>query len=169
MKVIRKANDFVLGILMILLSVGLFFGKVTSNVPEVSQGGPISRPDVWLQMIAAILFVISVILVVSSLNFGKKDIKEEKFQFKMGSTAMLTIAALIIYAALLPIVGFVVVTLVITSFLTALYTLEEEKLSIKKIQKADIIRIGRKSLITGVIMLGILWIVFGKILAIQLP
>ena len=101
MKVIRKANDFVLGILMILLSVGLFFGKVTSNVPEVSQGGPISRPDVWLQMIAAILFVISVILVVSSLNFGKKDIKEEKFQFKMGSTAMLTIAALIIYAAII--------------------------------------------------------------------
>ena len=169
MKGIKKTNDFVLGILMILLSAGLFFGKVTSNVPEVSQGGPIASPDVWHKMIAAQLFIVSLILVISSLDFGRDKGEKEPFQFHMGSTAILTVIALVVYAALLPVAGFAAVTFVITAFLVAIYTLSEEKLSLKEVTKSDVVRIGRKSIITGIIMLAILWAVFGILLEIPLP
>ena len=41
MKCIKKMNDFVLGILMILLSAFLVFGKITETIEELpSEGGP---------------------------------------------------------------------------------------------------------------------------------
>ena len=71
MKGIKKTNDFVLGIIMIIVSLCLFFGKVTTNVPEISQGGYLARADVWLQMIAVLLGAASIILIITSLDFKK--------------------------------------------------------------------------------------------------
>ena len=166
--VIKKANDFILGIFMIAVSAFLFFGKVTSNVPEVSQGGLIARPDVWIQMVAVLLFIVAVILVILSMDITGKA-EKEAFHFVLDSTVILTIGALILYAVLLPKAGFAVTTFLMTAFLTALYTLKEEKRSVKSLDKREIIRIGRKSIITGAVLLIILWLVFGRLLAIQLP
>ena len=42
MKCIKKMNDFVLGILMILLSAFLVFGKITETEVKTGQGGFLS-------------------------------------------------------------------------------------------------------------------------------
>ncbi|WP_347559838.1 tripartite tricarboxylate transporter TctB family protein [Clostridium sp. AM58-1XD] len=128
----------------------------------------IARPDVWLQMIAVLLFLVAVILVVSSLDFAGKA-EKEGFHFVLDSTILLTVAALILYAVLLPAAGFIPTTFLMTVFLTAVYTLKEEKLCVRGLDKKDMIRIGRKSVITGAVLLVILWLVFAKLLAIQLP
>lgn len=52
MKCIKKMNDFVLGILMILLSAFLVFGKITETEVKTGQGGFLVRSDVWLRMMA---------------------------------------------------------------------------------------------------------------------
>ena len=43
MKCIKKMNDFVLGILMILLSAFLVFGKITETEVKTGQGGFLVR------------------------------------------------------------------------------------------------------------------------------
>ena len=168
MKGIKKTNDFVLGIIMIVVSLCLFFGKVTTNVPEISQGGYLARADVWLQMIAVLLGAASIILIITSLDF-KKTGKSEKFEFVIDSTILLTVAALIIYAALMPIIGFMITTFVMVLFLTFLYTVREEKRQFSQLEMADWLRLVKKGVITAAVMLIILWLVFGKLLAIQLP
>ncbi len=165
---IKKANDFVLGILTLSISAFLFFGEVTTNLPNSSQGGPLARADIWLQMIAVLLAIVSLVLVVSSLDF-RKSAERESFHFILDSTILLTVAALIAYAILLPIIGFFISTFLMVGFLTMLYTIKEEQKTLKDLTKADIKRMVKKSILTAVILLVILWLVFAKFLAIQLP
>ena len=74
MKCIKKMNDFVLGILMILLSAFLVFGKITETEVKTGQGGFLVRSDVWLRMMGVFLIIVAVILIIRS--FGKKEGEE---------------------------------------------------------------------------------------------
>ena len=67
MKCIKKMNDFVLGILMILLSAFLVFGKITETEVKTGQGGFLVRSDVWLRMMGVFLGIVAVILIIRSL------------------------------------------------------------------------------------------------------
>ena len=85
MKCIKKMNDFVLGILMILLSAFLVFGKITETEVKTGQGGFLVRSDVWLRMMGVFLVIVAVILIIRS--FGKKEGEEaEGFHFYLDST-----------------------------------------------------------------------------------
>lgn len=47
-KLIKNANDFVLAVLMLALSLFLLlYPNITSNIPSVSMGGYFTRPDVY--------------------------------------------------------------------------------------------------------------------------
>ena len=170
MKWIKKTNDFVLGIMMIFVSMFLMFGNITDNVPATSQGGTLARADVWIQMIAVILAVVSVLLIIKSIDFqGKGTGEKEKFSFALDSTVVCITAILILYALLLPVVGFFITTFAAIFFLVFLFTLREEKLALRKLTKKDAVRITVKSVITALVMLVVLWLIFAKLLAIQLP
>ena len=167
-KWLKKPNDFVLGILMIGVSLFLFFGKITDNAPASSQGGMLARPDVWIQMIAGILVAVSVILIIKSVDL-KGCAEAERFHFALDSTVVSITAVLILYALLLPVIGFFVTTFAAIFFLVFLFTVREEKLVMRKLTKKDALRIAIKSTLTALVMLVILWLVFAKLLAIQLP
>lgn len=48
-KLIKNANDFVLAVLMLALSLFLLlYPNITSNIPSVSMGGYFTRPDVYI-------------------------------------------------------------------------------------------------------------------------
>lgn len=166
---IKKENDFVLGILTLIFSGFLFFGKLTKNVPEYSQGGLFARADVWIRMIAVMLAVVAVLLVISSLNFTAKKEEKDPFHFVLDGTMICTAGALICYALLFPVLGFEMTTFLEIIFLTGLYTLKEEGKAIRDINRQEWIRIGKKSVITAAVMLIVLWLIFGKLLAVQLP
>ena len=68
MKCIKKMNDFVLGILMILLSAFLVFGKITETEVKTGQGGFLVRSDVWLRMMGVFLVIVAVILIIRSFS-----------------------------------------------------------------------------------------------------
>ena len=55
-KLIKNANDFVLAVLMLALSLFLLlYPNITSNIPSVSMGGYFTRPDVYIRMLALFL------------------------------------------------------------------------------------------------------------------
>lgn len=168
MKAIKHINDFVLGILMVGVSAYLFLGKITETEVTMSQGGYFARSDVWLRMIAVMLFVVAVVLIIRSINF-KKDEDVEKFHFYLDSTVVATVASLVAYAVALPIIGFFISTFAMTFYLVLLYSVKEQGLRFKEVPKSDWGKIILKSAITSAILLVVFWLIFGKLLAIQLP
>lgn len=168
MKAIRHMNDLILGILMIGVSAFLFFGKITEQEVQTSQGGFLARSDIWLRMMAVFLFAVSVVLIIRSINFKKEEIAE-KFSFYIDSTVIATIIALIVYAIALPLLGFFFTTFVITLYLVLLYSIKEQGLKFTAVPKGAWGKLALKSLITAAVLLIVFWLIFGKLLAIQLP
>lgn len=167
-KAIKHMNDFVLGILMIIVSAFLFFGKITQTEVATAQGGFLARPDIWLRMMAVFLFLVSVALIIRSINFSKSE-EVDKFKFYIDSTVIATIVTLIVYAVALPLVGFFISTYAITFYLVLLYSVKEKGWNFNSVPKGNWGKILLKSCITAAILLAVFWFVFGKLLAIQLP
>lgn len=135
MKCIKKMNDFVLGILMILLSAFLVFGKITETEVKTGQGGFLVRSDVWLRMMGVFLVIVAVILIIRS--FGKKEGEEaEGFHFYLDSTVVAVIVSLIVYALALPKVGFMITTFLMCLYLVILFSVKEQSLTFRTVPKA---------------------------------
>lgn len=170
MKMIKKMNDFVLGILVILLSAFLLFGKITETEVKTGQGGFLVRSDVWLRMMGLFLLVVAVILIIRSINFGhKKDQEAEPFHFYIDSTVVAVTISLIAYALALPILGFFISTFVMCMYLVILFSIKEKAWTFRSVPKEAWGKILAKGAVTAVVLLVVFWFVFGKLLAIQLP
>lgn len=166
---IKKMNDFVLSLIMIVLSLFLIFGNVTEGGTTMGQGGPLAKPDVWLKLLAALMLVFSVILLIKSISFKRDGQDKEKFSFALNSTVILTIVGLSIYTALLPVIGFFVSTFLLSMFLCLLFSIKENKKSIKTMGKNEWFAYILRSFGFSLVMLLVLYLVFGKLLAIHLP
>ena len=95
-KLIKNANDFVLAVLMLALSLFLLlYPNITSNIPSVSMGGYFTRPDVYIRMLALFLAAASLALLIRSLNLGRKSQQTSGFHFTINSTVIMTVAALL--------------------------------------------------------------------------
>ena len=167
-KHIKHMNDFVLGILMVAFGLFLVFGKITQMEVQTGQGGFFARSDIWLRGMAALLIFVSVVLIIRSINFKKAD-EVEGFKFYLDSTVVATVIALILYAVALPKLGFIISSLVITFYLVFLYSVKENNWKVTSLPQGQLVKLLVKSVITSVVMLAVLWVVFGKLLAIQLP
>lgn len=166
-KMIKVFNDFVLGVVMIGVSLYLLIGNIATNIPKTSQGGYLSRADVWIKMLAVMLLVVSIILVFKSINFKKGETK--KFEFFLDNAIVSTIVGLIAYTVLLPKIGFFISTFSLTFFYVVLYTVSEDGKKFRTLTKEDVIRIGGKGLISSALLLAVFWLIFAKLLAVQLP
>ena len=157
MKCIKKMNDFVLGILMILLSAFLVFGKITETEVKTGQGGFLVRSDVWLRMMGVFLVIVAVILIIRS--FGKKEGEEaEGFHFY-----------LIVYALALPKVGFMITTFLMCLYLVILFSVKEQSLTFRTVPKALWGKLLVKGVLSAAVMLAVFWFIFGKLLSVQFP
>ena len=169
MKKIRHMNDFVLSILTAILGVWLLFGKITQAPVKTGQGGFFARSDIWLRMMAVFLIVVAVALCVRA--FIGKDFKEEdaRFHFYLDSTVVATVIALIVYAIALPKLGFFITTFLGTFYLMLLYSIKEKSWTFTTVPKEEWGKMLLKCLVVSAIFLVIFWVVFGKLLAVQLP
>lgn len=167
---IKKMNDFVLGILVILLSAFLMFGKITETEVKTGQGGFLVRSDVWLRMMGLFLFVVAVILIIRSLNlWHRKEENAEPFHFYIDSTVIAVTLSLIAYALALPVLGFFISTFVICMYLVILFSIKEKAWTFRSTPKEAWGKLLLKGVATAAVLLLVFWAVFGKLLAIQLP
>ena len=157
MKCIKKMNDFVLGILMILLSAFLVFGKITETEVKTGQGGFLVRSDVWLRMMGVFLVIVAVILIIRS--FGKKEGEEaEGFHFYLDSTVVAV-----------PKVGFMITTFLMCLYLVILFSVKEQSLTFRTVPKALWGKLLVKGVLSAAVMLAVFWFIFGKLLSVQFP
>ena len=167
---IKKVNDFTLGIGIVLLSIFLIFspkivgGGVSNNVP----GGFWARPDVYIRIIAVIMIIPSIILITKSISFNK-DSEKQKFKFDINSTIVISLGLIVLYTIALPIIGFVISSLIMVFCLCALYTIKEQNLTIRDIDKKKLSKILIKSTIYSVISVVALYFIFTIGLSVQLP
>ncbi|MBO6270601.1 MAG: tripartite tricarboxylate transporter TctB family protein [Clostridium sp.] len=165
---IRHKNDMVLGLITTAFSMFLIFGKITEQKVNTNQSGFFGRPDVWIRGLGILMLLISVILMVRAINF-KKEETEDRFHFYIDSTVVGLVISLILYTVLLPKLGFIITTFAETFYLALLFTVRERGLSFRTVPGKDWGGILIKCIITAAVLLVIFWIVFGKLLAIQLP
>ena len=167
---IKKMNDFVLGILVILLSAFLMFGKITETEVKTGQGGFLVRSDVWLRMMGLFLLVVAVILIIRSIGFGhRKDEGAEHFHFYIDSTVIAVTLSLVFYALALPVVGFMISTFLICMYLVILFSIKEKAWTFRTTPKEAWGKILLKGVVSAAVLLVVFWFIFGKLLAIQLP
>lgn len=169
MKKVRHMNDFVLSIITAILGIWLLFGKITEAPVKTGQGGFMARSDIWLRMMAVLLIFMAIVLCIRA--FVGKEFKEEdaKFHFYLDSTVIATVIALVLYAILLPKLGFFVTTFIGTFYLMLLYSVKEKAWKFSTVPKDAWGKILLKCVIASAIFLVIFWLVFGKLLAVQLP
>ena len=166
-KTIKNVNDFVLAVLMLALSLFLLLcPNITSNIPSVSMGGYFTRPDVYIRMLALFLVVASLALLIRSLNLGKKAQQISGFHFTINSTVIMTVAALLLYCVLLPVVGFYICTAAILLFLNGLYVYKENNKKLKDYTKKELIKYTVIDVIYTGCMVVVLWLVFAKLLGV---
>ena len=169
-KLIKNANDFVLAVLMLALSLFLLlYPNITSNIPSVSMGGYFTRPDVYIRMLALFLAAASLALLIRSLNLGRKSQQTSGFHFTINSTVIMTVAALLLYCALLPVAGFDICTAVILLFLNGLYVYKENNKKLKDYSKKELTKYAVIDVVYTGCMVAVLWLVFAKLLGVRLP
>ncbi|HKL99534.1 MAG TPA: tripartite tricarboxylate transporter TctB family protein [Mobilitalea sp.] len=168
MKVIKVMNDFVLGVIMLLLSIYLFLtDQVVNRVPKTAQGGFFARADVYIYVLAAILGIVSLIIIIKSLNFKKEEVKG--FTFAINDTIIYTVIALVLYVLVFSIVGFIISTFVMVLFLCMMYSVKEQNKKLKEYTKKELIKTSFRALIYSVVTVIILKLVFENGLSVQLP
>jgi len=158
-KLIKNANDFVLAVLMLALSLFLLlYPNITSNIPSVSMGGYFTRPDVYIRMLALFLAAASLALLIRSLNLGRKSQQTSGFHFTINSTVIMTVAALLLYCALLPVAGFYICTAVILLFLNGLYVYKENNKKLKDYSKKELTKYAVIDVVYTGCMVAVLWL-----------
>ena len=170
MKKIKQKNDFVLALMVYALSAFLGFANITESEVTTGQGGLLARTDVWLRMIAVFMAIVATILVVRSLGLlGKVVAEKSKFTFYLDGTIVGIMTSLILYALALDYVGFFVSTFSITFYLVLLFSVREQSFTFRTFPKKDWPRLLLKGVLTAVALLVMFWLIFGKLLAVQLP
>lgn len=174
MIMIKKTNDFILGILMTGVGMFLLFSsKIVTNISMNDSGGYFARADVYVKMLGAILALSSIILIIKSLGFDKNklDKKNEptKFNFDITDTVCYIILSMVIYAVFLPLIGFKISTFVMLFYLCMLFSIKEQNKKLNKYTKQEVIKIGIRSFIYSLISVIVLYFVFTKGLNVQLP
>ena len=155
-----------------MLALSLFlllYPNITSNIPSVSMGGYFTRPDVYIRMLALFLAAASLALLIRSLNLGRKSQQTSGFHFTINSTVIMTVAALLLYCALLPVAGFHICTAVILLFLNGLYVYKENNKKLKDYSKKELTKYAVIDVVYTGCMVAVLWLVFAKLLGVRLP
>ena len=164
---IKNMNDFIGGM---LLSVAGLWLMLSNNITEGrilrahSQG--IIRPDTYIRILGGLVLLLALIMVVRSINF-KKAGETKALEFRISKESILTFAGLALFLIFLRPLGFAVVVFLFSFSIGCVYLLRETKdLGLsgrEKIKKMIFIGIFSMVLVLAV------YLIFGKVLLVQLP
>ena len=165
---ILSMNDFLVVVFMTSLGLFLCFSdKVAEgDLTQLHAGGILVRADMFIRLIGAILILLAGLLLVKNLNFDK-SVETKALEFKTSSQALLTIASLIIYTFLLNKIGFAIDTFLLSFFLVFMYMRKENKdvAMTRPVLKRMLIM----TTVFSVILVVVVYVIFGKILYVSLP
>lgn len=168
-RLFRNGNDFLLGVVMLALSAFLLISPdVAKEQIMANMGGFFARADVYIKMLAFILLILSVILILKSINFKKsEDVKP--LNIKITREVSLSAAALVLYVLLLPVAGFIPTSFIFVVFLVLLYMRKENEDSENyNDRKAFVKRIGF-AVVYATVLVAALCFTFTELLGSVLP
>lgn len=149
MGVIELIKDLILGFGMAIFSIVTL---VESRNLVSANKWDVFGPDGFPKIVAYVLLALSIILIISSLR--KRNAGKNKFS--LTKLEVIVLVSIIAYAFLLPILGFLIAT--------ALFILSIQLLLTYDIKKTRI-----SMVITTVVVTGSVYIVFEKLLNVNLP
>jgi hypothetical protein len=166
-KVIRSSNDLLLAGLMGCVSLFLLLHKGIITGVENGLGGYWAQASSYIHLLAGVLLGLSVLQLIFALNF--KGVGEHKgLSIPVSKEVIITAAALILYALLLPVLTFFPCTLVLNMVLCGTYAMKENEGNPDckgKLPKKQLVSI----VIYSVILTIILWLLFTELLNCVLP
>lgn len=169
-KLIRNGNDFLLGLVMLSISTFLVVSPyiVKGGVISGVGGGFFARADVYIKMLASFLLLLSIILIIKSINFKRSE-HVKPLNIRITKEAALSAVALVLYVFLLPVVGFVITSFALIFFLVLLYMNKESKDEAASGDKKQLIRRIIIAAIYSAVLVAILYIIFTQLLGSVLP
>ncbi|MGH4039098.1 MAG: tripartite tricarboxylate transporter TctB family protein [Sphaerochaeta sp.] len=165
---IKKRNDFVLGILMLLIGLYVMFAKNTvSHISKNGLGGFWARPDVYMKGLAGGIVLLSVILLIQSIGFVKNKNEVKPFKFYINIEILISTVLLFIYTLVLSKVGFFICTFLLVIALVNLFSYK--RLLTAENPKKERNKLFILSIIYSLILVIVMYYVFTYAFGISLP
>lgn len=166
-KAIRSTNDLLLALLMGGVSIFLLTSKKIITGVENGLGGPWAQASTYIHLLAGILLALSVLQLITAINF-KGGGEHKKLSIPLSREILITGAALVLYALLLPVLTFFPCTLALNIVLCGVFAMKENQGSEElkgKLPKKQLIAI----VLYSVVLTIVLWVLFTQILKCVLP
>lgn len=124
-KPIKNMNDFVIGLALVTLGCWLLFtDNIVFGSVAVLGGGTLAHPATYVRFLGGLITFLAALLVLKSLNW-RRSAEVVAFHFTVTPHIVLTVLALVVYAILLPRIGFFISTFLLNFFLTCLFLHKE--------------------------------------------
>ncbi|MGI5174343.1 tripartite tricarboxylate transporter TctB family protein [Treponema sp. OMZ 840] len=170
---IKHMNNFVLSIFTFAIGSYITFAPgVVTNMSSKQEGGFFARPDVYLKMLSVSLMLLALILAFKSIGKinDSKENTDNKFHFYLNREIVYATIALILYAFLLPIVGFAITTTVLVFYLVFLFaTPSLRDIQDTVLKKREIKKLLIMDFAYTVILVVLMYLLFTYLFGISLP
>lgn len=166
-KAIRSTNDLLLALLMGGASIFLLTSQKIITGVENGLGGPWAQASTYIHLLAGILLALSALQLISAINF-KGDGEHKKLNIPLSREILITAAALVLYALLLPVLTFFPCTLALNIVLCGVFAMKENEGDPElkgKLPKKQMLAV----VIYSVVLTIVLWVLFTQILKCVLP
>lgn len=166
-KIIRSTNDLLLAVLMGGLSIFLLLSKKIITGVENGLGGMWAQASTYIHLLAGILLAMAILQLIYAIDF-KGAAEHKKLHIPVSKEIVITAAALVLYALLLPVLTFFPCTLALNIVLCATFARKENEASEEmkgKLSKKQFLGI----VIYSVVLTIVLWLLFTQILKCVLP
>jgi hypothetical protein len=163
----RNKKDFALGLLSLCLGIyllssdGMVRGKTLFQTTSV-WGEAVT----YLRILGGIVTLLAVMLIVRSLlRAGDAEDKTEKHSFVI---VIASFVLMIIYALLMPVLGFITNSLWFIAAESFLIRVKETGLTYRS-ERSVLLRAGAVSVLYSVILVASLYLIFTRLLKVYLP
>ena len=166
-KAIRSTNDLLLALLMGGASVFLLTSKKIITGVENGLGGPWAQASTYIHLLAGILLALSVLQLIMAVNF-KGGGEHKQLSIPISREILITAAALVLYALLLPVLTFFPCTLALNIVLCGVFAMKENQGDPElkgRLPKKQLLAV----VLYSVVLTVVLWVLFTQILKCVLP
>ena len=164
---IRSTNDLLLSVLMGAVSIFLLTSDKIITGVENGLGGAWAQASTYIHLLAGILLALSALQLIYAINF-KSGGAHQKLRIPLSREIVITAAALVLYALLLPTLTFFPCTLALNIVLCGTFGMKENQGDPErkgKLSKKQVIF----TVVYSVVLTIVLWVLFTQILKCVLP
>ena len=157
-KFIRSSNDLLLSILMGAVAAFLLTSQKIIIGVENGLGGMWAQASTYIHLLAGILLAMAILQLIYAIDF-KGAAEHKKLHIPVSKEIVITAAALVLYALLLPVLTFFPCTLALNIVLCATFARKENEASEEmkgKLSKKQFLGI----VIYSVVLTIVLWLLF---------